>query len=107
MNESLLLSWLAPSGIAAIVAFIVWLIQHNVAIVALKKAEGRREAEINKLFDMARENTAIITKTAILLDHVERRLVNSESDLKEHSHESENWKQRIVALEERLNHQGD
>lgn len=104
--ESIVVAWLAPSGIAAVIAFIVWLIQHNVAIVALKKAEGKRDAEVNKLFEISRENAAVASKTALILDTVERRLTKHENRLDEHEKEAEGWRQRIVGVEERVGHNG-
>ena len=104
--ESIVVAWLAPSGVAAVIAFIVWLIQHNVAIVALKKAEGKRDAEVNKLFEISRENAAVTSKTALILDTVERRLNKNEHHLEEHEKEAEGWRQRVVGLEERMKHSG-
>ena len=102
MFVEFVLTWLGPVGFSAIVAFIIWLVQHNIALMNLGKLVGKHDSAIDKMIEEHNGVLMTIQTMQVAQDHILEKAKAAEDHITEHNAEAEEWKRRIVANEIRL-----
>lgn len=103
--RSLAQDWLGPAGITVIFTCIaggiIWGVQINAALVAIKESLGRlTKSEEHHETDIRSNSDNILTATLLLkqLEDAQKQLAD---DFQEHVREAEGWKAKIEVLDER------
>ena len=95
-------SWATPTGVALLLGGIVWGVQLNVATMNLNAGVvtlTERVAAVEKESEIIGDN---LLRTTIVLEAMEIRMIKALEHVENHNKESEDWKRRIVILEEML-----
>ncbi|MDX1341257.1 MAG: hypothetical protein R3227_02860 [Reinekea sp.] len=97
--QALVLTWMAPTGIAAIIGFIIWLVQHNIIIVMMKSKQADHARMLKNNEKEHQQFLLTIERITTQLEHTANQLREAEEIISKHNAGAEKWYQRIVRLE--------
>lgn len=106
MWSSLFESWVSPSGVLLLIGGVVWGVQLNVATMNLTAEMVTQQSRLEKLEDEAEDTQENLLRTTLILEGMEIRMINALEHVENHNKESEDWKRRIVVLEEMQKRRG-
>ncbi len=94
--------WVSPTGFVIVIGGIIWAIQLNVGFVQLTSTQAKilERQELHILEDQ--EHARQLNRVVLLLDVLERRLADTEKDVKQHNRDAEGWKQKILLMEQKI-----
>ena len=85
-----------------VVGAIIWGIQLNFAMLKHTSQITSIQKQISDHEIQAASHYNQISKTAILLDNIEKRLEKLDNEFNHHTETAENWRHRVVALETKI-----
>lgn len=98
----LLDKWIAPTGIMVLVGGIVWGIQLNVAVLNLTKDSAEQQQQLTEVTAMLSSIAKTQATSSYIMDRMEHDLEETKDQAEHHDREANNWKHRIIRLEEKL-----
>ncbi len=81
--SSIILDWIAPSGIVIVVGFIIWLVQLNHWVMELKKESGATSAKVDKLDEALKELINNNVKISTILEYMSEDVKENKQELSE------------------------
>lgn len=102
--QTILITWAGPTGIAIVIGFIIWLIQHNIALMTLTRTVGKHDTAIDKMIEEHNDVVLMLRTMQQAQQGILEKAEAAEKHIEEHNAEAESWKRRIVATEIKLEH---
>lgn len=102
-TKSLMERWATPTSLSLLVGVIIWAITLQASV---KEHEGK--LEVLEQFSVKTEDrhdttTIQLERVVLLLDQIERRVIENQERLSLHVSDHTAWKERIITLEQRGN----
>jgi len=104
MNDisEVLKGWLSPAGALLLLGGIVWGVQLNVATMNLSSQMSELNAKQGNISDRLLEVSDNSLRTTLLMKQLTERMAEMDADVDVHFDEAEDWKLKIIAIEERM-----
>lgn len=95
--------WIRPTTLVTVIGAIIWGVQLNFAILQQTEINAQQASLIVTLDEAHRELQLQEARTSLLLDQVSVRLADVTKRVLEHDKEAEQWKRKILLMEQQIN----
>ena len=94
--------WSGPAGFMVLLGAVVWGVQLNVAVLRLTEKDAAQDMELAAITQSLTDISRNSYKASVLLDELMKDTLENTKHIESHSTEAEEWKRRILLLEQQL-----
>ena len=100
-------SWLAPSGVVALIGLIIWLVQLNFHALQSTEKNGQQDILQQEILTKQVEVSQNLIEATLILDLLTEEVRAMRAKVDQHQIDSEKWKEKIRTLENEMSTYGE